>query len=43
MDVIISVPNIMALVGTSFAVQGAGPTVNTPFILGSALGFEIGL
>lgn len=43
MDVIIPVPNIMALVGTSFAVQGAGPTVNTPFILGSALGFEIGL
>ena len=43
MDVIIAVPNIMALVGTTFAVQGGGPTVTTPFTLGSALGFEIGL
>jgi hypothetical protein len=43
LDVDILVPNLMALVGSTFAVQGGGATINDPFLLGSALGFEIGL
>ncbi|MCK5942565.1 MAG: hypothetical protein KAI24_11380 [Planctomycetes bacterium] len=41
MDVLITVPNSQSLVGTTFAVQGGGATVNTPFLLGSAIGFVI--
>ena len=43
LDVNLTVPNIPALVGSSFAVQGAGSSVCSPFTLGSALGFQIGL
>jgi dienelactone hydrolase len=41
LDVIISVPNAPALVGSPFAVQGGGATLTNPFRLGSALSFEI--
>jgi len=43
LDVILTVPNTLELVGTNFAVQGAGPTVNSLFQLGSAISFEIKL
>lgn len=43
LDVDILVPNMMSLVGSTFAVQGGGATINDPFLLGSALGFEITL
>jgi len=42
LDVSLTVPSIPALVGSTFAVQGAGSSVCSPFTLGSALGFEIG-
>lgn len=43
LDVILTVPNSYELVGTNFAVQGAGPTITDPFLLGSAISFTIGL
>lgn len=41
LDVVLTVPNSLELLGTSFAVQGAGPTVNSVFQLGSAISFVI--
>jgi dienelactone hydrolase len=43
LDVTVNVPNLPALVGMKFAVQGGGTTVFSQFYLGSALLFEIGL
>ena len=40
-DVDIAVPPTSSLIGISFAVQGAGSTVNSQLTLGSALGFTI--
>lgn len=42
LDVIITVPALSQLIGTSFAIQGGGATINEPFRLGSALSFTIG-
>ena len=42
LDVIITVPALSQLIGTSFAVQGGGATINEPFKLGSAISFTIG-
>jgi dienelactone hydrolase len=41
-DVMLSVPQLPQLLGTSFAVQGAGATINEPCRLGSAITFVIG-
>jgi dienelactone hydrolase len=40
-DATVSVPNNPALIGVSFAVQGASPTATAPFRLGSAVSFVI--
>lgn len=40
-DVDIAVPPTSSLIGVSFAVQGAGATVNSQLTLGSALGFTV--
>lgn len=42
LDVLITVPLVPQLIGTSFAVQGAGATIDSVFKLGSALSFTIG-
>lgn len=42
LDVLLTVPNTPLLVGTTFAVQGAGATINSVFQLGSAVSFVIG-
>ena len=42
LDVMLTVPNTSELIGTSFAVQGAGATINSLFKLGSAINFVIG-
>lgn len=43
LDVLLTVPVLPALLGTTFAVQGAGSAVNSPFTLGSAINFVIAL
>ena len=43
LDVLLTVPVLPALLGTTFAVQGAGSAVNSPFTLGSAINFVITL
>ena len=42
-DVDIAVPSTSSLIGVTFAVQGAGATVQSQFTLGSALGFTVTL
>jgi len=41
LDVMLTVPNSPVLVGTTFAVQGAGATIHSVFQLGSAVSFVI--
>ncbi|MEZ6037359.1 MAG: hypothetical protein R3F29_07755 [Planctomycetota bacterium] len=40
-DIYLAVPNDPLLVGATFAVQGAGATVASPFLLGSAMMFRM--